>query len=167
MLLANNNLCTSPLKPLNEVKTVSKNKQYFLKQNDFYPLVLIVEDDADTRLMLKYLLEIWKYRVIEAYTGEEALEMTYSQNPDVILMDYKLPKINGITTTERIREFPNHKDTVIIFVSAYSDEKIRDSVLASGANEYLVKPINFGNLETSLERHLKNNRNIERAENDL
>ncbi len=167
MLLSNNNLCSSPLKPLSEVTTVSKNKQFFLNQRDFYPLVLIVEDDADTRLMLKYLLEIWKYRVIEAYTGEEAVDMTFKQNPDVILMDYKLPRINGLTTTKQIRKFPNHKDTVIIFVSSYSDEKIRESVLASGANEYLVKPINFGNLETSLERHLKNNRKIGRAENDL
>lgn len=120
----------------------------------FQPLILIVEDDADTRLMLKYLLGIWNYRVIEADTGEEALEMVASQNPDVILMDYKLPNIDGLTASIRIREIPGHEETTIIFVSAYSDEKIRASVLAAGANDYLVKPINFGELEVSLEKHL-------------
>ncbi len=134
------------------------NIQLSSRANVFAPLVLIVEDDMDTRLMLKYLLEIWHYRVIEAVTGEEALEMATSQKPDVILMDYKLPKIDGLTATERIRELPIHRQTVIIFVSAYSEERVRASVLAAGANDYLVKPIDFGDLEISLEKHLNNNK---------
>ncbi len=158
MFLTNDDLSASPLNSSGRVKIkkMSNGIQYLPAAPVLHPLVLIVEDDADTRLMLKYLLEIWNYRVIEANSGEEAIEMAVSQKPDVILMDYKLPKIDGLTTTERMRELLIHEDTKIIFISAHSEEKVRASVLAAGADDYLVKPVNFGELEIALEKHLKN-----------
>jgi len=158
MLLSNEDLSASPFNTFKEAKpkTVSNVIRSFQGTQILHPLILVVEDDADTRLMLKYLLEIWNYRVIEAVTGEEALDKATSRNPDLILMDYMLPDIDGLTTTERMRELPILAKTPIIFVSAYSEEKVRASVLAAGANDYLIKPINFGELEIALEKHLKN-----------
>jgi len=158
IFLKNDDTASSPLNSFREAKSkkVSNVIQFLPALPIFHPLVLIVEDDADTRLMLKYLLEIWSYRVIEAETGEAAVEKAASQRPDAILMDYKLPDIDGLTTTERIRELSIHADTAIIFISAYPEEKVRASVLAAGADDYLVKPIDFGELEVSLEKHLTN-----------
>ena len=121
----------------------------------FAPLVLIVEDDEDTRMMLKYLLEIWNYKVIEASTGEDAVQTAKTRQPDVILMDYKLPKIDGLTTTRRIREQKNLEAAIIIFVSAHTEPSVRESALAAGGDDFLIKPIDFGALEISLEKHLK------------
>lgn len=132
-----------------------KNITVSPQANMLFPLILIVEDDEDTRLMLKYLLEIWNYQVIEAMSGEEALQMALDKKPDVILMDYKLPMIDGLTTTKLIRERGELEDTVIIFVSAYSEPSVRSSALVAGGDDFLVKPINFGDLEKSLQTHLK------------
>lgn len=138
-----------------EVKSVSKNIPVSPRTNVLSPRILIVEDDEDTRLMLRYLLEIWNYQVIEANTGEEALGLAASEKPDVILMDYKLPKIDGLATTKRLREQASLEQTVIIFVSASSESSVRADALAVGGDDFLVKPIDFGALEISLEKHLK------------
>lgn len=155
MYLEKKDFKISPRKSIREVKFVSKSIQVSPQTNVFSPLVLIVEDDEDTRLMLKYLLEIWNYRVIEAVTGEEAVEKAKIKHPDVILMDYKLPKIDGLTATRRIREQNELDGTVIIFVSAESAPSVRASALAVGGSDFLLKPIDFGALEISLETHLK------------
>lgn len=133
---------------------MSKKIIFFPNEKSARPMILIVEDDEDTRIMLRYLLEIWNYRVIEAVSGEAALELLAEQRPDLILMDYKLPKIDGLTTTERIRGLSVYDRTAIIFVSADSHQNVRESALAAGADDYLVKPIDFGQLEISLEKHL-------------
>jgi CheY-like chemotaxis protein len=142
--------CSSPFDFNNEDNTVLKNIKLSPKAKNFLPLILIVEDDEDTRQMLKYLLEIWNYRIIEAVTGEEALEKAENFQPDVILMDYRLPTIDGLTTTRRLREISKLEKTIIIFVSANTDNKTRAAALAAGANDYLIKPIDFGKLEQSL-----------------
>lgn len=133
---------------------MTKKIEFFSKSKKSHPLILIVEDDEDTRVMLRYLLEIWNYRVIEAGSGEEVLPMLAEHRPDLILMDYKLPDVDGLTTTERIRAVSLYDRTAIIFVSAVSHENARQSALAAGADAYLVKPIDFGELELALEKHL-------------
>jgi CheY-like chemotaxis protein len=160
MFLTDKNSPSSPLNSFREVKPTPRSKKIRFSSGalDSQPLVLIVEDDPDTRLMLKYLLEMWNHRVIEAMSGEEAVEMAAKTNPDVILMDLKLPKIDGLTATERICALPTPVKPVIIFVSAVNDGQIRDSALSVGADEYLIKPINFGELERMLEKHLKINK---------
>lgn len=125
------------------------------RANNFPPLVLVVEDDDDTSLMLKYLLEIWKYRVILAVSDDQAMQLAENCQPDVILMDYKLPNIDGLATTRRMRELPSLAETVIISISACSEPSLRASALAAGSNEFLYKPVDFGKLEISLETHLQ------------
>lgn len=126
--------------------------------NNFFPLVLIVEGDDDTRLMLKYLLEIWKYRVNEAVTGEEAMQMAEINPPDVVLLGYKLPKIDGLNIARQMRERHLLRETTIIFITAYTDAAARASALAAGSDDILIKPIDFGKLEISLEKHLRRNK---------
>lgn len=133
-----------------------KTNSLFQRNTTISPLILIVEDDEDTRVMMKYLLNLWSYEVIEAVDGEEGIQIAEDFSPDVILMDYSLPKMNGLTATERIRELPMHGKTPIIFISAFAEPTARASAFAAGANDFLVKPIDFGQLENSLDIHFKN-----------
>ena len=117
--------------------------------------ILIIEDDEDTRQMMRYLLQIWKYQVIEA-TGseEEILQAATSHRPNMILISSQSGKDGNFTTIKRLREQFSEK-TGIIFISGFSEPSVQDSALAAGADGYLLKPIDFGRLETMLESYLK------------
>ncbi len=155
MFLTNDPDSSSPLNFHREVPNVKTDTKFSRRVSNVSPLVLVVEDDDDTSLMLKYLSEIWKYRVISADTDEQAMQLAESFQPDVVLLDYKLPNIDGPAMTRRMRELPSLAETVIISISTYSEPSVRASALAAGSNEFLFKPIDFGKLEISLEKHLQ------------
>lgn len=136
-----------------------KGDLLYKETNSRMPLILIIEDDDDTRVMMKYLLTLWGYAVIEAVDGEEGFQMAESCQPDVILMDFSLPKTDGLITTRQIRELAMHGETPIIFISAHTEAVVRESALAAGANDFLTKPLDFGQLEEALNAHSEN-RNI-------
>jgi DNA-binding response OmpR family regulator len=117
--------------------------------------------------MLKYILEIWNYRVIEAVSGEEALEKSKQFQPDIILMDLMLPKTNGIVATRRIRELSNQRQAVIIFLSAYTEDKSRAAAMAAGADDFLNKPVDFGRLELSLENNFNTKSKLNRLYSEV
>lgn len=119
------------------------------------PLVLIVEDDPDSRLMLRYLLEMWDYRVAEANDGDEAVDFVRQTRPDLILMDVRLPNLDGLGATRRIRSLGEMDGMPIIFLSACAENLYRQQALDAGGNDYLVKPIDFQQLESTIERHIK------------
>jgi len=157
MFLTIDESSSSPLNFFNEVPTMSRSLQISRVTSVHPSLILVVEEDADTRLMLKYLLEIWNYQVIEAKNDDEAFQMAIHYRPDLILMSINAGETDRLATSRRMREVPTLEQAVIIFVAAYSDEKTRASALASGGTDYLVKPINFGVLEKTLENHLRVN----------
>lgn len=109
--------------------------------------VLLVEDTEDNRLMMKRLLEMSGYDVIEALNGEAAVRLAELKKPQVILMDLSLPIIDGLAATRRIRELPGHKATPIIAVSAHDTADFRSEAIAAGCNSYITKPIDFTFLE--------------------
>lgn len=119
------------------------------------PSILIIEDDEDTRLMMRYLLQIWKYEVVEA-TGsqEEILQAAANHRPNMILISSRSRKNDNFATIKRLREKFSEK-TGIIFISGFSEPSVQDSALAAGADGYLLKPIDFGRLETMLDNYLK------------
>ena len=125
----------------------------------FPSLILVVEDDDDTRLMLKYLLEVWNYQVLEAETDDEVFQAAIHYRPDLILMSINdiERKTERLAISRRMRDIESLAQAVIVFVSAYSDEKTRDAAFAAGGDDYLVKPIDFGLLEKRLENHLRVN----------
>ncbi len=111
------------------------------------PLVLIAEDDADIRLMLKTLLEMKGYRVTEACNGEEALTVLGRETPQLILMDLQLPRLNGFAVTRFVRQTETLRRVPIIVVSAHDPAKHRNLALAAGCNAYVQKPIDFDSLD--------------------
>jgi CheY-like chemotaxis protein len=117
-------------------------------------LFLVVEDFEDSRFMMRRLLEMAGYRVLEASDGEQAIKMALAEQPTLILMDLSLPKLDGLAATREIRKQKALRKVPIVAVSAHDSPQTRAEALAAGCNEYVTKPIDFDNLNAVLERYL-------------
>lgn len=101
--------------------------------------ILICEDEGLTALRLRKELGSLGYNIVgEAKDGREAISLAKKLRPDVILMDIKLPKLDGIAATKRIME---DNPTTIIILTAYSNDNFIEEAIAAGASAYLVKPV--------------------------
>ena len=108
--------------------------------------VLVVEDFEDNRFMMRRLLEMSGYRVVEAVNGKQAVEKAASERPDIILMDLSLPMLDGLAATRQIRQQDGLGKVPIVAVSAHDSADFHAEALAAGCNEYVTKPIDFDQL---------------------
>ena len=106
-------------------------------------LVLVVDDEPQMRRFLRASLSAHGYRVLEACTAAEALLLTASHNPAIILLDLGLPDSDGMTVTRRLREW-TQVPIVIISARGMDDDKV--AVLDAGADDYLTKPFSINEL---------------------
>jgi len=118
------------------------------------PTVLLVEDTEDNRFMMRRLLEMSGYRVVEAMNGEEAVRLAQAESPQLILMDLSLPVIDGLAATRLIRKVPALQSTPIIAVSAHDTSDFQAEAVEAGCNSYVTKPIDFTELEKLIEQLL-------------
>ena len=117
--------------------------------------VLLVEDTEDNRFMMRRLLEMAGYRVVEATNGEEAVSLAHSERPDLVLMDLSLPVIDGLAATRAIRKLDGRMSKIpIIAVSAHDTSDFQADALAAGCDSYITKPIDFSQLEQLIARLL-------------
>lgn len=116
--------------------------------------VLLVEDTEDNRFMMKRLLEMSGYDVVEAVNGEEAVKLASAEHPDVILMDLSLPVVDGLGATRRIRAMAGPRRVPIIAVSAHDTADFHSEAVAAGCDAYITKPIDFAELEELVTRLL-------------
>ena len=124
-------------------------------QNGSQPqTVMVVEDFEDNRFMMRRLLEMSGYRVLEAINGEEAVEVARRERPALILMDLSLPLLDGLAATRRIRQVEELRQIPIVAVSAHDTADFHADALAAGCNDYVTKPIDFDQLEALLSRLL-------------
>ncbi len=121
-------------------------------KGDSRPTVLVVEDFEDNRFMMRRLLEMSGYRVVEAVNGNQAVESAATERPDIILMDLSLPQLDGLAATRRIRAQENARKVPIVAVSAHDSADFHAEALAAGCNEYVTKPIDFDQLVQLLDR---------------
>jgi two-component system cell cycle response regulator DivK len=119
------------------------------------PTVLLVEDTEDNRFMMRRLLEMTGYRVIEATNGEDAVSLAKAERPNLILMDLSLPVIDGLAATRLIREVPTLQATPIVAVSAHDTTDFQSEAIEAGCNSYVTKPIDFNELEDLISDLLK------------
>jgi len=117
--------------------------------------VLLVEDTEDNRFMMRRLLEMSGYRVVEAMNGEEAVRLARSESPRLILMDLSLPVIDGLAATRLIRKLPDCESTPIIAVSAHDTSDFQSEAMEAGCNSYVTKPIDFNELEELIGKLIK------------
>jgi len=107
------------------------------------PTVLVVEDNEDTRYLMRLALEARGYRVCEAENGEQAIDIACREQPNAILMDISMPVLNGLTATARIREHYELRTIPILAVTAHHEVEMRESAQACGFTAYVTKPIDF------------------------
>ena len=119
------------------------------------PTVLLVEDTEDNRFMMRRLLEMTGYRVVEAMNGEEAVKLAQRESPHLILMDLSLPVIDGLAATRLIRKLPELESTPIIAVSAHDTSDFQSEAIEAGCNSYVTKPIDFTELEVLIAKLLQ------------
>lgn len=116
--------------------------------------VLIVEDNKINQLILKKLLEKYNINADIANDGIEALELVKKEHYELILMDIKMPNMNGFETTKEIRNIKEYKEIPIIGVSAHAMVEEKDKALRSGMDDYITKPIVPSELLQKLNKYL-------------
>jgi CheY-like chemotaxis protein len=119
-------------------------------------IVLLVDDSDDIRLMLKQMLLMNNYRVIEASNGQEAMEMVLERCPDLILVDLNMPRLDGLSLVEKVRALKGKCEGVpIIAMTAFHTYGMKEAAIQTGCNEYITKPIEMEKLEKLLNGYLQ------------
>lgn len=104
------------------------------------PTVLIVEDEEPIRSMLRYALELHHYQVEEVGDGQQAIAQCYKSKPNLIILDWMLPRASGLEITKKIRNTIQLQNIPIIMLTAKADEESKVKALEVGADDYVVKP---------------------------
>jgi CheY-like chemotaxis protein len=103
--------------------------------------ILIVDDQLEVRELVAVTLMGDKYRILQAETGQEAIDATITEKPDLIIMDIMMPgEIDGLEATRRIKNNPEIKDCKVIILTAKGQEADKDKGCKTGADDYFVKP---------------------------
>jgi len=124
--------------------------------------VLYVEDDRDLQFSMSQILRILGYQVECADNGKLGVEKAEGWKPDVILMDVRMPVMDGPTAINILRGQPETEHTPIIVLSAYSDSKTRDACKRAGADTFLTKPVDIEKIDTVIKAHLGHSKNQSR-----
>ena len=101
--------------------------------------MLFVEDDPTVAQMYKLKLELDGYQVTMAKDGEEGLKLASQLKPDLIFLDIRLPKMDGLAVLESLRSSPDSKETPVVILSNYGERELVERGLKLGAREYLIK----------------------------
>jgi two-component system phosphate regulon response regulator PhoB len=117
--------------------------------------ILVVEDEDALATLLQYNLEKEGYRVILAGDGEEAMTLAAEQTPDLVVLDWMLPKVSGIEVCRRLRARTETRNLPIIMLTARGEETDRIRGLDTGADDYVVKPISMTELAARIRAVLR------------
>ena len=119
--------------------------------------ILVADDEIHIRTLLKITLEMSGYEVDVAADGQEALEKIDAQPPDLILLDIKMPRLNGWQVCERVKSDESTKRIPIIMITAFGQKEARQRSMELGADEFIAKPFETPSL-LELVKKLLNNR---------
>ncbi len=116
--------------------------------------ILYVEDNSDNRKLVRRVLEVEGYAVVEATSAFEAMERLEAQSIDLALMDINMPDMDGYTLTSKIKAMPKFARMPIVAVTANVMRGDRERSLQAGCDGYIQKPIDIDNLSQQIERFL-------------
>ena len=116
--------------------------------------ILIADDKEENRILLKDMLLPLGFTVIEAINGHDAIDKARQYQPELILLDLIMPKMDGFEATRQIRQIPALKNVTIIAVSASVFDQTREKSTASGCDDFLTKPLSERVLLNALQQHL-------------
>lgn len=124
------------------------------------PLVLVIEDEAAQREVLVYNIEAAGYEAIWSDNGEDGVLSAQENNPDVIIVDWMMPKLSGIQVCRQLRANPDTKDMHIILLTAKSTESDKVHGLETGADDYVTKPYSVTELMARINTQLRRGRSV-------
>ncbi len=116
--------------------------------------ILYIEDNLANRELVKRVLEVEGYHVVEAEDGPTGLRRAVECRPDLILMDINLPEIDGLTLTARLRQLDELRDVPIVALTANVMKGDRERTLAAGCDGYIRKPVDIDELPVQIARYL-------------
>jgi len=103
--------------------------------------ILIIDDEDDIRDILSYNLQKEGFKVFQAATCKEGIEMAIAQQPDLVLLDVMMPEMDGIEVCQHLRENPRTKEIRICFLTARNEDYSQIAGLDAGADDYVAKPV--------------------------
>jgi len=116
--------------------------------------ILVVEDNETNMYLISFILKKNNYEVIEARNGKDGVKLAIKEKPDLIIIDIKLPDIDGMETTKRIKESEEAGEIPIIAFTSYAMTGDREKALDAGFAEYIEKPINLKDFIADIEKQL-------------
>ena len=116
--------------------------------------ILVVDDEVDLLETIRFPLEIEGYNVLVAYNGEEALNQARKENPDLILLDLMLPKLDGYKVCRLLKFDERYKHIPILMLTAKTQEKDKVLGMETGADEYITKPFDMDHLLKKVKEYL-------------
>ncbi len=108
--------------------------------------ILVVEDNEINRDMMVRRLERRGYLIVTALDGQQGIDLTRSEKPDLVLMDMSLPILDGWEATRRIKNDPNMKEIPVVGLTAHAMVGDREKALKAGCDDYATKPVEFEKL---------------------
>ncbi len=116
-------------------------------------LILVVEDNEKNMKLFRDILGATGYRTLEATSGERAVELVRSQEPDLVLMDIQLPGIDGVEALARIRGDERTAQVPVLALTAQAMEGDHERFLSAGFDAYVSKPVDIAELVATVRRH--------------
>jgi len=123
-------------------------------------LVLYIEDDPSAVRMVTKMLRPRGYTVCSAGDARQGLRMAMQERPDLILMDYNLPGVNGLDAVMMLRGSTQLKNIPVVMVTAHATEQEAQYFLQAGCDDFLAKPVTSQRLVSTIEKHIKGCRSV-------
>ena len=106
-------------------------------------LILLAEDERDIRDLLVLFLEMGGFRTVAVADGREAVMQAINRRPDLILLDVRMPHMDGLQACATLKASPDTRHIPVVFLSAFASRQDVESGLAAGAERYLAKPVDM------------------------
>ena len=119
--------------------------------------ILVVEDNELNMKLVRGLIKIGKYGILEAIDAESGIEQIRAQRPDLVLMDIQLPGMDGLSATKIIKEDPSIKDIPVVALTSYAMQGDEEKALEAGCTGYIAKPIDTRKFLETISKYLKGN----------
>jgi CheY-like chemotaxis protein len=117
--------------------------------------ILVVEDNKLNMKLVRGLIKIGKYRMLEAMDAESGIQLIREQRPDLVLMDIQLPGMDGLSATEVIKADPDLRDIPIVALTSYAMQGDKEKALAAGCTGYIAKPIDTRQFLETVSQYLE------------
>ncbi|MDA8131420.1 MAG: response regulator [Elusimicrobia bacterium] len=124
------------------------------------PRVLMADDQTELLYLMKEMVEFAGFEVITATDGVEAMQAVFETNPDIIVLDYSMPRKNGLEVAQDLKNNPLFAHIPIIIVTAYGEKQAKLKGLGMGIDDYLIKPVDADELVARIRMILKRNRQV-------